>query len=171
MKSVLLLLIAAALNAQQPPDGLAQGDRSWDKDGGRRPPPRGGPKGPPSPRPLDGKWWTNPAMAERVGLSEDQQRKIEEIFQQHRFKLIDLRAALEKEEAILEPLLAAEHPQESRVLAQIDRVAEARAELEKANSRMLYGFRTVLTSDQWRQLQSSDRGPGLHPPPAGPRPK
>lgn len=68
-------------------------------------------------------------------------------------KLIDLTAALEKQEAILDPLLNDEHPQESRVLSQIDAVAQARAELEKANARMLWGFRTVLTTAQWKTLQ------------------
>jgi periplasmic protein CpxP/Spy len=77
-------------------------------------------------------------------------------------KLIDLSAALQKQEAIMEPLVEADRPDESQVLAQIDRVAQARAELEKANARMLLGFRGVLTQDQWKKLQAEDpphRGP------------
>ena len=46
----------------------------------------------------------------------------------------------------MEPLLAADQPDEGKILAQIDRVAQARAELEKANARMLLGLRRVLTS-------------------------
>jgi protein CpxP len=60
---------------------------------------------------------------------------------------------LEKEEAIIEPLLDAGHPEEPKILTQIDRVAEARAELEKANARMLSGFRMALTQDHWKKLQ------------------
>jgi hypothetical protein len=54
----------------------------------------------------------------------------------------------------MEPLLAADQPDEGKILAQIDRVAQARAELEKANARMLLGLRRVLTSDQWKTLQA-----------------
>src|SRR5579884_3960352 len=90
------------------------------------------------------KFWTDPMFIQRLGLTPDQQRRIEAIFQQHRLRLIDLSAALQKEEAVMEPLLQAENPDEPRILAQIDRIAQARAELEKANARMLLGFRRVL---------------------------
>ena len=63
---------------------------------------------------------------------------------------------MQKEEAILEPLLAADRPDETQVLAQIDRIAQARAELEKANARMLLGFRGVLTLEQWKKLEAEE---------------
>lgn len=113
-----------------------------------------------------GRWWTNPEMVQKLGLTADQKQKIDSIFQQSRLKLIDLNAALQKEEAILEPLLEAERPDEAKVVAQIDRVAQARGELEKSNARMLLGFRGVLTQEQWKKLQA-DRPQGP-PPPAGP---
>lgn len=96
----------------------------------------------------------DPAEVQRLGLTADQQKRIDALFQQNRLKLIDMSAALQKEEAILEPLLAADRPEESQVLAQIDRVAQARAELEKANARMLLGFRGVLTLEQWKKLEA-----------------
>jgi Spy/CpxP family protein refolding chaperone len=79
---------------------------------------------------------------------------MEALFQQNRLHLIDLTAALEQENAILDPLLQAERPDEHRILAQIDRIAQARAELEKANARFLLGIRAILTPDQWRKLDS-----------------
>jgi Spy/CpxP family protein refolding chaperone len=87
-------------------------------------------------------------------LSADQKKKMDDIFLQSRLKLIDEHAAVEKDEAILEPLLSAEQPDESRILAQIDKVAQSRAELEKANARMLLGLRGVLTTAQWKTLQT-----------------
>jgi periplasmic protein CpxP/Spy len=114
-----------------------------------------------------GRWWNNPEVAQKLGLSTDQQKKMDDIFQQSRLKLIDQHAAVEKEETILEPLLSAEQPDETRVLAQIDKVAQARAELEKANARMLLGLRGALTTAQWKTLQTlgpeermGRRGPG-----------
>ncbi len=107
-----------------------------------------------------GRWWNNPDVAQKLGLSADQQKKMDDIFLQSRLKLIDEHAAVEKDEAILEPLLSAEQPDETRILAQIDKVAQSRAELEKANARMLLGLRGVLTTAQWKTLQTlgpSDR--------------
>ena len=89
---------------------------------------------------------------QKLDLTPDQKKSIDDIYQQHRLKLIDLEAALQKEDLILEPLVNANPPDDAKVLAQIDRVAQARAELEKANSRMLWQVRRVLTPDQWNQL-------------------
>jgi len=103
---------------------------------------------------LQGKWWTRTEEIERLGLSADQRKNLNDILQQHRLKLIDLDAALQKEEVTLEPLVNADQPDDAKVFAQVDRVAQARAEREKANSRMLWQVRRVLTPDQWKQLQS-----------------
>jgi len=102
-----------------------------------------------------GTWWNNADAVTALSLTKEQQRKMDDIFQQHRLKLIDLNAALSKEEAILDPLMAAEKLDEPKILTQIDRIAQARAELEKANSRMLLGIRQTLTMEQWSKVQDS----------------
>jgi Spy/CpxP family protein refolding chaperone len=104
---------------------------------------------------LGNRWWRSPPMVEKLGLSPEQQKKMDDVFQQSRLKLIDLTASLDKEEAILEPLVSAERPDPDRIRAQISRVADARAELEKANANMLLGIRLLLTPEQWRGLQAS----------------
>ena len=114
-------------------------------------PPR--PGRPPMERAMGGHWWANPEMAEKLGISTDQKKQMEDIRLQHRLKLIDLNASLQKAEAIMEPMMAADQPDEGKILAQIDHVAQARAELEKANARMLLAVRKVLTPEQWKKLQ------------------
>jgi Spy/CpxP family protein refolding chaperone len=120
-----------------------------------------------------GRWWKNPEMVEKLGVTADQQKKMDDIFQQHRLKLIDVTAAVEREEVTLQPMMEADQPDEARIVAQIDKVAQARAELEKANARMLLGIRRVLTPDQWKKLQAETPRPGRGPrgqqPPAPPR--
>lgn len=148
------------------------------------PPPAGAPEpgmgeGPMSPHrpPMErafrmgprGRWWNNAEIAQKLGLSADQQKKMDDIFLQSRLKLIDEHASVEKQEAILEPLLSAEQPDESRILAQIDKVAQSRAELEKANARMLLGLRGVLTTAQWKTLQTLGPGRGDRRGPDGAR--
>jgi Spy/CpxP family protein refolding chaperone len=107
-----------------------------------------------------GKWWKNSELMQKIGVKEDQVQSIEKIFQEHRVQLIDLHAALDKQEAILEPLIEADQPDEAQVLAQIDKVAQARAGLEKSNAQMLLAVRRVLTVDQWKKLQDQ---PGIPP--------
>src|SRR6266702_6187310 len=90
--------------------------------------------GPHGPRGPHGRWWNNPQVAQKIGLNYEQRKKMDDIFQQHRLKLVDLDANLKKEEIAMEPLVNADQPDEGKLLGQIDRVAQARAELEKANA-------------------------------------
>jgi Spy/CpxP family protein refolding chaperone len=139
--------------------------------------PRFGPHAGPSFGP-PGMWWKNPDIIQKLSLSTDQQKKMDDIFQQSRLQLIDLKANVEKQEAILEPMLSANPPDTNKVLSQIDHVASARAELEKASARMLLGIRGVLTADQWTKLQAERpnfrrkfegrEGRGDHDGPGGP---
>ena len=152
MKILLLttFLVMSSVLAAQAPDG---GDRHRGEDG----PPdafharsygsryvHAGP----------GRWWSDPHMVQQLGLTADQQHRMDDLFQARRLKLIDMSAALQKEEVIMEPLLEADRPDEAKILVQIDRIAQARAELEKANARLLLGLRSVLTQDQWKKLQA-----------------
>jgi Spy/CpxP family protein refolding chaperone len=100
-----------------------------------------------------GRWWNNPKVVERLKLTDDQRKAFDGILQEHREKLIDLRANLEKAELQLEPLMRDDQPNEGKILAQIDKIAQARAELEKANARFLLAIRAKLTPEQWKLVQ------------------
>lgn len=182
--AVILLMAGAAAMAQPPQGGggvpPGQGPGSGGQGPGMGGPPPGGFGGPggretpPPPRnsrpPMErslppGTWWRNPEMVQKLGINTDQQKKVEEVFQQHRLKLVDLDATLKKEEITLEPLMSADSPDEAKTLAQIDKVAQARAELEKANARFLFAIRRVLTPEQWKKLQEVARPEGGQPPP------
>jgi Spy/CpxP family protein refolding chaperone len=118
-----------------------------------------------------GRWWNDPKAIERLKLTDEQRKAFDGILLEHRTTLIDLRASLEKAELVLEPLMGDDHPNEARILAQIDKVAQSRAELEKANARFLLAIRAKLTAEQWKQLEQwkqsqggpGDRGPQRRP--------
>ena len=112
-----------------------------------------------------GTWWKNPTVVQRLGLTPDQAKKMDDIFQQSRIQLIDLKANVEKQDAMLEPLLSANPVDTAKASAQIDKVAQARADLEKTDAKMLLGIRAVLTPDQWTKLHdhAGGRGPGGGP--------
>ncbi len=99
------------------------------------------------------RWWDDPHMVQRLGLSAEQQKKMDQIYLDHKLKLIDLHAALEKQETLLGPMLGADQPNEGKILSQIDAIAQARANLEKEFWRMLLGIRSQLTPEQWQKLK------------------
>jgi periplasmic protein CpxP/Spy len=123
-----------------------------------------------------GRWWNNPKVIERLKLTDDQRKQMDQILLEHREKLIDMRADVEKAELAMEPLVGADQPNEQAILAQIDKIAQARAELEKANARFLLAIRAKLTPDQFKELKSwreergerrmwRNRAPGIQPGP------
>ena len=154
---VLFAALSGAFVSAQQPDGGAppggpggpktdQGRGGW--GGGMRP---GFQIGPP------GIWWHNPDLVQKLALTPDQQKRMDDILQQSRLQLVDLRANVEKQELLMEPMLAANPPDTNKILAQIDHTAQARAELEKAHAKMLLGIRNILTPDQWTKLQTEER--------------
>lgn len=117
----------------------------------------------------EGMWWKNPMVVQRLTLTPDQVKRMDGIFQESRLQLIDLRANVQKQEVMLEPLLSANPLDTVKAQAQIDKVADARASLEKANAKMLLGIRAVLTPDQWTKLHTRGDGAGTANQPGGPQ--
>lgn len=135
-----------------------------------------------------GAWWTNKALVERLGLTDDQKAKIERAFENHRQTIVSTTGLLEKEEAQLARLLEAETIDRNAVLTQTDRVIQARGEMERANAAMTLEMREHLTRAQWLQLPRTQatiryfdvtgnrtggpgqRGPAPTPPPSPPAP-
>jgi Spy/CpxP family protein refolding chaperone len=106
----------------------------------------------------EGMWWKNPNVVQKLALTADQVKRMDGIFQESRIQLIDLHANVQKQEVMLEPLLSANPVDTAKAMAQIDKVAQARADLEKANAKMLLGLRAVLTPDQWTKLHDHSGG-------------
>jgi Spy/CpxP family protein refolding chaperone len=102
----------------------------------------------------NGQFWNNPNMVQQLTLTDDQRKAMDGIVQDHKMKLIDLRANLEKAEVTMGPMMKADTPDQKAIEAQIDKVVMARAELEKANARFLLDIRMQLKPDQWKQLQT-----------------
>jgi Spy/CpxP family protein refolding chaperone len=103
-----------------------------------------------------GAWWMNNALMERLGITDEQKAKIERTFENHRQAIVSNTDALEKEEAQLARLLDAEPVDQNAVYTQIDRVVQARGEMERINSVMTLEMRQQLTRAQWDQLSRTN---------------
>src|SRR5580765_6202119 len=62
-----------------------------------------------------GKWWQNPDIAQKLQLNEGQIAQLNQVFYDHKLKLIDYGAGMEKEDLKLQRLLDADQPNESQV--------------------------------------------------------
>ena len=125
-----------------------------------------------------GKWWKDSNVAKKLQLSDGQIAQLDQTFFDHKMKLVDYGAEMEKEDLKLQNLLDADVPNEGQVGTQVDQVLTARGKLEREYTMMNLDLRKVLSVEQWRQLKSirEERGgPGEHffyrtLPPAGPPP-
>lgn len=147
------LVAVAQAPAQQPADGAAPSKVRRREPGvvyARTP----GPAPDAHKRPDLGAWWKNSEVVQELALSQEQVSQIEQAFFEHRLKLIDLKAAVEREETRLQPLMEADQIREAEIAAQIEKVVSARGSLEVANVMMMVSIRKVLTVDQWKKLEA-----------------
>jgi hypothetical protein len=101
---------------------------------------------------LSGRWWDDGATAKKLGLRSDQQRRMDDIFETNKGNLVTLLGNLQSQESHLASLSPKELQNESKVFAAIDRVAQARADLEKANAHVLMQIRQQMDTTQLAAL-------------------
>lgn len=147
------LLTAGVASAQGPCAGMGPGK-------GPGPGMGFGPHQPPMEQALGmggghGRWWNNPDMIQQLKLTDDQRKAMDSILQAHREKLVDLRGNLEKAEIEMQPMMQQDTLDKSAVLAQVDKIAQARTELERANAHFLLDLRDKLTPDQWKTVRDN----------------
>jgi Spy/CpxP family protein refolding chaperone len=97
-----------------------------------------------------GKWWHKEHYRQELGLTAEQSRRLEEIFQAAAPTLRAQMKALDKAEAEFEALV--ERGGDNAVMEQVNHVETARAELNKSRTMMLLRMRRVLTTDQWAKF-------------------
>lgn len=129
------------------PSGYPHGEPSPGSVGSSSSSMRGGLQlGPP------GRWWDDKKFAKSLGLNDDQQKRMDGVFSQNRDLLLSRYDTLQKAESRLEGLTRSGKPSEAALFGEIDRVAQARADLEKANTHMLLQLRDEMTADQIGKL-------------------
>jgi Spy/CpxP family protein refolding chaperone len=101
-----------------------------------------------------GRWWKNSDIAKKLQLNENQVTQLDQTYYDHRMKLIDYGAEMEKEDLKMQTLLDADVPNEGQINSQVDQVLNARGKLEREYTMMNLDLRKVLSVEQWRQLKS-----------------
>ena len=96
------------------------------------------------------KWWQSDLYKRELGLTPEQSRRLEDIFQAAVPNLRVQKKALDQAETDFERLV--EKGDDGAVMEQVGRVEIARAELNKSRTMMLLRMRRVLTTDQWAKF-------------------
>jgi len=139
------------LSAQGPRPGQRQGPPLW-----------------------EGAWWNSP-IVRNLDLTEAQRKDIRGTVREYRGHLMDLREAVQHADSDLEIALGENPLDQRKANDAIEHLATARADLTRTLSQMTLRLRSILSSDQWQELQrrqAQRRGPfrgrreGSAPPPA-----
>jgi Spy/CpxP family protein refolding chaperone len=101
-----------------------------------------------------GKWWENPRLVQRLGLSEEQQQAIRGDVFEHAKRLIDLTAAVRKSELELAELVAVADFDTVQVRQVFGEYQKAKQALELERFEMLLAIRAQLTDSQWEKIQT-----------------
>ncbi len=125
------------------------------------PPPQLGPRGqqPEGPRaglqlgPPGQRWWDDKGYAKSLKLRPEQQAKMDAIFEQNRATLLSRLDNVRQAETQMAQISNSPAPDEGALFAQIDHVAQAHADLEKATTHMLLQIRKEMDPDQIKRLE------------------
>jgi Spy/CpxP family protein refolding chaperone len=101
------------------------------------------------------RWWDDHGFAKSLKLRPEQQTRMDAIFEQNRGALLSGLNDVRQAETQLEQLSKSGSPDEAALFAQIDRVAQARAELEKANTHLLLQIRKEMDAEQIKRLEKA----------------
>jgi Spy/CpxP family protein refolding chaperone len=100
-----------------------------------------------------GRWWDDRQFAAALNLRPDQRAHMDAIFEQNRNTLFGRLEAVRQAESQMHQLAKAPAPDEAALFAQIDRVSQARADLDKATTHMLLLIRREMKPGQIRLLE------------------
>ena len=103
-----------------------------------------------------GRWWDDSQFARSLGIDGKQQRRLDTVFEDNRPVLVQLYQNLQAQQSQLNTLRV-HSPDETQLFQQIDRVTQARGDLQKAYAHLLLQLRKELTPAQAAKLDE------LHP--------
>ena len=102
-----------------------------------------------------GKWWRRPEVVQMLNLSDDQQDRLERVFEKTAPDLIDARGEVEKHSIALRAALDRPQLDREQVRAIAQRLNEARGRQFQRELMMLVDMRAVLNDMQWNRLRNA----------------
>lgn len=101
-----------------------------------------------------GKWWRRPQIIRTLGLTEEQQDKLDAIFRGAADDLIDAKAEVDKATIALRGELDKPQLDRNAIRTIAQRINQARSRRFDRELVMLVDMRAVLTEPQWNRMRS-----------------
>ena len=101
-----------------------------------------------------GRWWRAQRVVETLGLTEEQQTRLEAIFRGAANDLIDRKAEVEKQNVALRGELDQRQLNRQAIQQIAGRLSDARSRLFERELMMLVDMRGVLNEEQWTRLRA-----------------
>ena len=105
-----------------------------------------------------GKWWRSPKASEKLNLSNEEKKQLDEKFLESRRKLIDLKAAVEKERLELDALMDEEPLNEKSIMERFKKLETARASLATERFGFILEVRKIIGFERFQQLKAAFKG-------------
>ncbi|HPW20842.1 MAG TPA: Spy/CpxP family protein refolding chaperone [Vicinamibacterales bacterium] len=100
------------------------------------------------------KWWQSDRFKAELALTPDQTARIEDVYQRLLPTLVAGKDALDRLESRLSGIIAEGSAPEADVMRLVDQVEQARSDLTKARTLMLYRMHQVLTPEQRAKMNA-----------------
>jgi len=100
-----------------------------------------------------GRWWDDRSVANQVGLTSQQQKRMDSIFNANRTVIVESYKAFLKAQSNLEKVNKDASADKTAVFAAVDAVNQARSALQKSTLAMLMQIREQMAPEQIEKLQ------------------
>ncbi len=122
----------------------------------------GGPRGPRGFGPggisfWEGPWWSSPFVQD-LNLTEAQKTDIRNAVKDSRDRIIEIRATIQKADADVQAAFGENPVDQRKANDAIERLVAARSDMTRTLSQMSLKIRTILTAEQWQELQRRQPG-------------
>jgi Spy/CpxP family protein refolding chaperone len=103
-------------------------------------------------------WWRNPVAVKSLDLSDTQTKQLNQIQQSYVSRLKDLQTAVTNADRSLEEVFGQATIDELKAETAVDQYANARDNMTRELTHMSLKMRSVLTAEQWQQLETMQAG-------------
>ena len=93
-----------------------------------------------------------PRMADKLGLSQEQMDKMQDIQKKYRLQMIDSRAEMEKAMINFTDILQEENPNQAALKAATEKVLDAKTRLERERLENMIEMSSILTPEQKKKM-------------------
>ena len=100
-----------------------------------------------------GKWWKDPGIAKELQLTPGEVKQFDKLFVESRRRMIELKNQVEKEQFEYQNLMESKTLDEAAVNRQLQKLDQARSELNEERSRFVVAVRKILGSERFQRLQ------------------